>query len=223
MEIILSSQLKELIPGFKTGIIEYKNIMVGESPQMLKGRLQMFQESIYFDLENKNVTELPGIQEWRSIFKLTGKDPNRYRPSSEALYRRIKKQNFLPSVQSAIDLNNFFSLQYQVPIGIYDSDHLCGPITIRIGSNDEEYTGLNGRINSLSDLIISTDINGPFGSPFVDSEKTPVTEDTRNALQIIYLTPSTDEENALKLTRSLMEMFIQIHGGEGTFKVMGCD
>lgn len=223
MEIILSSQLKELIPGFKTGIIEYKNIMVGESPQMLKGRLQMFQESIYFDLENKNVTELPGIQEWRSIFKLTGKDPNRYRPSSEALYRRIKKQNFLPSVQSAIDLNNFFSLQYQVPIGIYDRDHLSGPITIRIGSNDEEYTGLNGRTNSLSDLIISTDINGPFGSPFVDSEKTPVTEDTRNALQIIYLTPSTNEENALKLTRSLMEMFIQIHGGEGTFKVMGCD
>ena len=33
------------IPNFKLGIIEYKNITVGDSPQMLKGRLQLFQES----------------------------------------------------------------------------------------------------------------------------------------------------------------------------------
>lgn len=64
LEILLSSQITEFIPNFKVGIIEYKGITVGESPQMLKGRLQLFQESIYFDLEGKNVTDLPGIQEW---------------------------------------------------------------------------------------------------------------------------------------------------------------
>jgi DNA/RNA-binding domain of Phe-tRNA-synthetase-like protein len=222
LEIQISPNLANLIPDFKLGIIEYKNISVGPSPQMLIGRLQLHQESTFFELENKNVTELPGIQEWRKIFKLTGKDPNRYRHSAEALFRRVQKQNFLSSVQSAIDLNNFFSLQYQVPIGIYDCEKLSGPVTIRIGQENEEYLGLNGRLNSLHHLIVSSDQQGPFGSPFVDSERSPVTENTKNALQIIYLRPSTTKENAEKLTESLMNMFSQIHGRDATYQILGC-
>jgi len=222
LEIKLSSEILEQIPGFKIGVIEYRNIMVGDSTQMLKGRLRLFQESIYFDLEKNNVTSLPGIQEWRNIFKKTGKDPNRYRHSAESLFRRVQKQNYLSSVQSAIDINNFFSLQYQVPIGIYDIDLIQGSIEIRIGKAGEEYIGLNGRKNSLERLILSSDQGGPFGSPFVDSERTLVTYNTKDAIQIIYLRPSTDKENAEKLTKSLMDMFTQIHGGDASFRILGC-
>jgi len=222
LEIKLSEEITEQIPNFKVGIIVYKNITVAESPQMIRGRLQLFQESIYFDLDNKNVTELSGIQEWRNIFKRYGKDPNRYRPSVEALYRRVQKQNFLSSIQSAIDINNFFSLQYQVPIGIYDLDNLNGSIGIRLGTEGEEYTGLNGRINSLNRLIVSSDNLGPFGSPFVDSERAPVTFATKNAVQVIYLRPSTNVEKSMRLTESLMNMFTQIHGGEASFQIIRC-
>ncbi|MDQ6596266.1 hypothetical protein E2K98_23585 [Bacillus salipaludis] len=222
MEIQLSSSLIEKIPNFKVGVIEYENITVGNSPQMVKGRLQLFQESIYFELENKNVTDLPGIQEWRSVFKMTGKDPNRYRHSAEALYRRVQKQNYLSPVQSAIDLNNFFSLEYQVPIGIYDQEKLEGPVTIRIGAAGEEYRGLNGRMNSLENLIVSVDQQGPFGSPFVDSDRTPVTVETKQAVQMIYIRPSMDVVNAKQLTESLMNMFIQVHGGDASYRILGC-
>ena len=222
LEIKLSEEITEQIPNFKVGIIVYKNITVAESPQMIRGRLQLFQESIYFDLENKNVTELSGIQEWRNIFKKYGKDPNRYRPSVEALYRRVQKQNFLSSIQSAIDINNFFSLQYQVPIGIYDLNNLNGSISIRLGTEGEEYTGLNGRINSLNRLIVSSDNLGPFGSPFVDSDRAPVTFATKNAVQVIYLRPSTNVEKSMRLTESLMNMFTQIHGGEASFQIIRC-
>jgi DNA/RNA-binding domain of Phe-tRNA-synthetase-like protein len=222
MEIQVSSKLCDLMPGFSVGIIEYKDIQVGESPQMLKGRLQLFQESIYFDLLEKNVTELEGIKEWRGIFKTTGKDPNRYRHSAEALYRRIAKQNYLHSIHSAIDLNNFFSLEYQIPIGVYDSDKLSGNVKIRIGEESEEYTGLNGRTNNLANLIISADEKGPFGSPFVDSERTAVTEESKNALQVVYLRPSSSSEGKQKMTESLMNMFTQIHGGSGSYRILGC-
>lgn len=220
LEIQLSSEIINEIPNFKLGVIEYKDITVGDSPQMVKGRLQLFQESIYFELENKQVTDLTGIQEWRQIFKQLGKDPNRYRHSAEALYRRVQKQNYLTPSQSAIDINNFFSLQYQVPIGIYDSDQLNNPLEIRIGKDGEEYRGLNGRMNSLHHLILSSDQNGPFGSPFVDSERASVTETTKNALQIIYLQPSINIESAEKLTNSLMNMFIQIHGGNASYYIL---
>lgn len=222
LEISLSSNLCSTVPNFKVGVIRYENIEVGPSPQMLKGRLQMFQEKLFFDLEEKNVTDLKGIKEWRSIFKSTGKDPNRYRHSAESLYRRVKKQNYLQSVNSATDLNNFFSLEYQIPLGIYDTDKLEGNVIITIGNEEEEYIGLNGRPNSLHNLIVSADENGPFGSPFVDSERTAVSESTKNALHIIYLRPTMDESEASKMVTSLMNMFTSIHGGEGSFEIKGC-
>ena len=222
MEINVSRAICDLVPGFSVGIIEYKGIKVGASPQMLKGRLQMFQESIYFDLLEKSVTDLEGIKEWRGIFKSTGKDPNRYRHSAEALYRRIAKQNYLQSIHSAIDLNNFFSMQYQLPIGIYDINQLSGNIQLNIASEADQYAGLNGRINKLENLIVSADDKGPFGSPFVDSERAAVSEATKNALQIIYHRPSENLANKERMTESLMNMFTQIHGGNGIYRIVGC-
>ena len=221
MEITIDSSISSTIPDFKIGFIQYHHIEVGSSPQMLKGRLQLFQESIFFDLQDKNVTEIGGIAQWRDIFKKTGKDPNRYRHSAEALYRRVKKQNYLNSINSAIDLNNFFSLQYEVPIGIYDTAKLKGDtIQLKIGADGETYIGLNGRENSIENLIVSSDRDGPFGSPFVDSDRAPVGEGTKDAVQIIFLKPSLSLEESQKLTQSLMDMFIGIHGGEGSFEVV---
>lgn len=220
MEITIATEVTNLIPHFKLGFIQYHDICVSESPQMVKGRLQLFQESIFFELDDKKVVDFSGIQEWRQIFKKTGKDPNRYRHSAEALYRRVQNQKYLMPIHSAIDLNNFFSLQYQIPIGVYDSDKLAGPISIRLGQEEEEYLGLNGRMNSLHRLIVSADNESAFGSPFVDSEKAAVTEATKNAIQIIYLQPSLEIEKAEKMTASLASMFTQIHGGTAHWQIM---
>jgi DNA/RNA-binding domain of Phe-tRNA-synthetase-like protein len=220
LEIKITAEVSELISGFKVGFIQYKDIIVEESPQMLKGRLQLFQESIYFELEDKKITDYPGIGEWRQIFKITGKDPNRYRHSAEALYRRIHKQNYLSPINSAIDLNNFYSIKYEIPIGIYDSGKLKGNISIRMGKEGEVYVGLNGRSNSLNQLILSADEEGPFGSTFVDSKKTAVTNSTKEAVQIVYLQPSINIRNAEKMVSSLANMFTQIHGGEGTWAII---
>lgn len=214
-----STVLTETITGWKIGVIRYSGITVSESPQMLKGRLQLFQESLYFEQQDKELQDFPGIKEWRKTFKLAGTDASRYRPSVEALYRRIKKQNYLQPVNSAIDINNFFSLQYEIPLGIYDSDRISGDITATIGSEADEYEGINGRMNSMNNMILTRDDLGPFGSPFVDSKRTMVTEKTSNAIQIVYIRPSMSIEEAKKLTASLMEMFTSIHGGQGSFDI----
>ncbi|PLS14825.1 hypothetical protein CVD28_26295 [Bacillus sp. M6-12] len=223
MEIIIHPEICAKVPGFKLGVIIYRGIEIGESPQMLKGRLQLFQESIYFDLLDKDLYDFPGLKEWRSVFKAAGTDAARYRPAAEALYRRIKKQNYLSPIHSAIDLNNFFSLEYEVPIGIYNLDAIKGNVDINIGEAGEEYEGINGRVNSMLNMIHSADEAGPFGSPFVDSKRTMVTESVNKALQLVYHRPSTRIESADKMTRSLMEMFLQIHGGQGEYRVVHCD
>ncbi len=220
MEITVQDQLKQLIPEFKIAIVHYQDIQVGDSPQMLKGRLQLFQESLFFDYEDKKVTEIPAILEWRKIFKSIGTDPNRYRPSNEALYRRVQKQQFLQPVNSAVDLNNFLSLQYRIPLGIYDLDKLSGHITIKIGSEDDSYIAINEREVQLTKKLISSDNKGAFGSPYVDSKRSAVSTATTNALHIIYLQPSMPHIEADQLLQALSTMFTQIHGGTASYQII---
>ncbi len=220
MNVIISPEIKEKNNDIKLGIIHYRNIEVSEAPQMLKGRLRLFQESIYFDLQDRTITSFEGIKEWRSIFKEFGTDPSKYRPSIEALFRRIQKQTYLPTINSAVDLNNFFSLQYEVPLGIYDKSCLNGDISLRLGNEDESYLAINGRDVSLYNKLVLADEQGPFGSPYVDSNRAPVSEQTSEALQIIFLKPSLSTESSLKLTESLSTMFTQIHGGEASYSLI---
>ena len=214
MEVSLNPSLLTQLPELKIGIIHYTKIVVAESPQMIKGRLQLYQENLYLEMQDQPVTEREGIAEWRQLWKQLGADPNRYRHSAESLMRRVSKQNYLTPLHSGVDLNNFFSLQYEIPVGIYDIAHLKGNIEIALGNEETGYEGLNGRFNTLNHILFSRDEEGPFGSPFVDSQRTAVSEATTEALHIFYLRPSLATVNAQKLLASAGKMFNQIHGGD---------
>lgn len=214
MEVSLNPSLLTQLPELKIGIIHYTKIVVAESPQMIKGRLQLYQENLYLEMQDQPVTEREGIAEWRQLWKQLGADPNRYRHSAESLMRRVSKQNYLTPLHSGVDLNNFFSLQYEIPVGIYDIAHLKGNIEIALGNEETGYEGLNGRFNTLNHILFSRDEEGPFGSPFVDSLRTAVSEETTEALHIFYLRPSLATEDAQKLLASAGKMFNQIHGGD---------
>lgn len=220
MEITVDPKINEILPDFKIGIIHYNNITVSDSPQMLKGRLQLFQEQLFFDLEDKELFDFPGLLEWKLIWKALGADSNRYRPSAEALYRRIKKQNYFSPDHSGVDMNNFLSLQYEIPLGLYDADKIQGTVEIKIGSDSDQYEGINNRLNTLTNILVTKDDQGAFGSPYVDSKRTAVTEDTTNALHVFYLRPSMDRDTAIELLTAAANMFTGINGGDGEISVL---
>ncbi|MCH7322774.1 hypothetical protein LZ480_12905 [Solibacillus sp. MA9] len=223
MKISINETIFSKAEQLKIGLIHYSKITVAESPQMIKGRTQLYQENLFFELQESPVTERVGIKEWRQLWKTFGADPNRYRHSAESLMRRISKQNYLTPFHSAVDLNNFFSLQYELPIGIYDTSNIEGNIEIALGDENTGYEGLNGRYNALANILYSQDALGAFGSPFVDSKRTAVTEETTDALQIFYLQPSLQVEQAEQLLTSAGNMFTQINGGDYTIAVLAKD
>lgn len=223
MEISINQSLLAQHPELKIGIIHYTKIVVTESPQMIKGRMQLYQENLYLELQDHPVTQREGIAEWRKLWKKLGADPNRYRHSAESLMRRISKQNYLTPLHSGVDLNNFFSLQYEMPIGLYDVSKIKGFVEIALGHEEVGYEGLNGRFNTLENILYSRDEVGAFGSPFVDSTRTAVTEDTTEALQLFYLRPSLTNEAANDLLMSAGKMFNQIHGGDYQIALLSND
>jgi DNA/RNA-binding domain of Phe-tRNA-synthetase-like protein len=219
VSIHIKQPVSSLIPNLKLGLITYHSIAIDDSPQMLKGRLQFFQETLKVELENKKLVDYKGISEWKGIFKKLNISPSKYLPSVESLYKQIKIGDALPFINSAVDLNTFFSLQYEIPFGLYDLDKIEGPLALRLGTNDESYEGVNGKEHFLDGKLITSDFIGPFGSPIVDSIRTSVQPSTTNALHVLYLPPSMEEDDALELVAAVSNMFMQIHGGDASYSV----
>ncbi|WP_209124336.1 B3/4 domain-containing protein [Alkalihalobacillus sp. BA299] len=219
-QLTISEEIMRRVPQFKIGVITYNSIVVSDSPQMLKGRFRLYQEEMAIQLESNDLISYTGIVEWRKAFKSLGIDPGRYRPSSEALFRRVKKNDFLPSVNSAVDVNNFLSLRHQIPFGIYDLNQLSGSITIRVGTSEDKYLGINGRVNNMEGKLLSADDQGAFGSPIVDSKRSIITEKTTSAVHIVYLQPTMNESECRQLVQSVGNMFTQIHGGNFQFSIV---
>src|SRR5690606_2771312 len=78
MKITADQMLFETVPDLKFGILHYNRINTSDAPGMLKGRIGYFYQEMQIDLEDKNVTDIPGVAEWRKVWKAFGKDPGRY-------------------------------------------------------------------------------------------------------------------------------------------------
>ncbi len=220
MKFYLEPSIVDTVPDFKVAIIHYNRTTVSDSPQMLKGRLQLFQEQLFFELEERSFDEIAGIREWRNVWKALGADPARYRPSVEALYRRISKQAYMESHSSAIDLNTLFSLQYGIPSGMYNLETLTGDIRVTKGHAEDGYDGLNGRFNSLHNIPILKDGYSPFGSPYADSVRSAITEETTEILHVLFLRPEMSLDEAQRLVKACGTMFTSINGGEAASAIL---
>ena len=71
----------------------------------------------------------------RTMYKKLGLDPTKTRPSNEALLRRVRKGDTIPRINSAVDVINWCSLEFQLPYGLYDSAKISGAVTMRIGAS----------------------------------------------------------------------------------------
>lgn len=214
IDLSISKAVTEKIPQFKLGVIHYRNTVVSDSPQMLRGRMQLLQEQLKLEYEGTKAAEIHEIQQWRQIVKTLGVDPSKYRHSAEALMRRVLKGDFLSSINSAVDVTNLLSLQYKIPFGIYDVSKLEPPIHMNIGTENDEYEALNGRNYHLVNKLMLADKRGAFGSPFVDSKRTSVTDETTECLQIVYLLPSVEKTEAYKQLETIAHTFYSFHGGD---------
>jgi DNA/RNA-binding domain of Phe-tRNA-synthetase-like protein len=122
----------------------------------------------------------------RTMYKRVGLDPTKTRPSNEALLRRVRKGDAIPRINSAVDVVNWCSLEFQLPYGLYDFSKVSGPVTMRLGADGESYPGIRKDDVNVSGRITVADDIGAFGNPTSDSARTMVTSVTTELLVIVY-------------------------------------
>ena len=126
------------------------------------------------------------IQATRQAYKRLGKDPNRYRPSSEALRRRILRGLPLYKVDTLVDLINLVSIRSGYSIGGFDADKIAGgSLVLGVGREGEIYHGIGRGELNIAGLPVYRDAGGGVGTPTSDEERTKIGLDTTHLLMII--------------------------------------
>ncbi len=132
------------------------------------------------------LAEHPAVAALRRLFRQAGCDPTRYRPSSEALLRRVLKGEELPAIHPLVDINNCLSLELVVPACVMNVPHLRPPFVVRAGRPGEAYASLRGPFN-LEGKPLLADEEGPCDAPITGGERVKVEADTARAWLVAYL------------------------------------
>ncbi|WP_436495551.1 B3/B4 domain-containing protein [Actinokineospora sp. HUAS TT18] len=82
------------------------------------------------------------IASWHDAYRKFGTNPNRNRPSVDALSRRLAKSFQLPRIHGAVNAYNLVSVLHGTPAGAFDLDKIDGPVVIRYGTADDQFVPL---------------------------------------------------------------------------------
>lgn len=128
----------------------------------------------------------PTVAALRALFRAAGTDPTRYRPSSEALLRRLLKGGELPGIHPLVDLNNCLSAQLAVPCCVMAEETVEPPFVLRAGRPGEAYESLRGPFR-LEGRPLLVDARGPCDTPITGSQRVKIGPASRRVWLVAYL------------------------------------
>jgi len=175
-EIEVEKEVSELSPGVSALSIGVRTS--NKKDYNLSRALEQITSRIGYNLDN--LKDIPKIRAYRDFYWRMGIDPTKQRPASEALVRRLLSKGSIPKISFIVDAGNLASIETLIPIGIYDTRFIKGPLRLRLARDGEVFVDITGKERELSkrDIVLS-DNEGPLHVfPYRDSFRTRVREDT---------------------------------------------
>lgn len=184
MQIKLSSEIKTACPELKVLVIacQVKN---SPSDETLWQEIAAEEAAVKAACRIEEINKWAPIKATRTAYKRLGKDPNRYRPSAEALRRRILRDLPLYRIDTLVDLINLVSIRSGYSIGGFDADKIVGDLTLGVGQEGELYQGIGRGLLNIVGLPVYRDQIGGIGTPTSDEERTKISMETTSLLMII--------------------------------------
>ncbi|HEU0002402.1 MAG TPA: phenylalanine--tRNA ligase beta subunit-related protein [Ktedonobacteraceae bacterium] len=214
MRLQLDDSLRSRIAGVTFGMVTIQGVTVRERNDRLWGQIEALSQRMASIFTLERLAENAQIAAVRGLQKSFGFDPTRYRPSSEALLRRVLKGQGLHQVNSAVDVNNLCSLEWLLPMCIYDLRNVNGQARVRIGEPGEQYPGIGRQMFQAENKVIIADASGIMGSTVSDSERTKVTTATTAILLAIYAPSNLDSRMIERYAALAGQRMVEFNGGQ---------
>lgn len=161
-------------------------VKVEKSSKELLSEIERSCEDIQDSMKLADIVLLPRINDSRVCYKALGKDPRRYRNSSEAMLRRVIQGKGLYHINNVVEVNNLVSVKEAFSLGTYDTANFVGELVWKAAPEGAQYEGIGKDMLNIEFLPALTDDLGPVGTPTSDSVRAMITENTTEILMLIY-------------------------------------
>ncbi len=207
LNVNISPEVAAAAPDLQVVVVEAV-VANPPTPDALWNEIQLAAGEIRAAMPMDQVNKRPAIAATRAAYKALGKEPNRYRPSAEALCRRCVKGMELYRTLAIIDLINLVSIKTGHSIGGFDRDAIVGgDLTLGVGREGEPYEAIGrGQLN-IACLPVFRDAVGGVGTPTSDNDRTKLSEDTRRLLMTINCYALHEVDETVALTERLLRQY----------------
>ena len=164
MKISVSETIKKVCPQLKLAIL-YAEVKNSYSSDGFWSEIEKEIELIKTNYRIDQINQRPCIAATRRVYKVLGKDPNRYRPSAEALCRRIVRDIPLYRVSTLVDHINLVSIRSGFSIGGFDCDKIQGDVELGVGTTNDEFEAIGRGSLNVEGLPLYRDRVGGIGTP----------------------------------------------------------
>ena len=212
--ITVSEEIKKACPIFK-GAAVYAEVTNTAFSEGLWEEINTFTRELTTTTRPDDIKLQPAIAATREVYKRCGKDPSRYRPSAEALRRRLMRGLALYQIDTLVDLINLVSLRTGYSIGGFDADKIQGTdLMLGIGRADEPFEGIGRGVLNIEGLPVYRDRAGGIGTPTSDNERTKMGLETRHILAIVNgYSGQAGLKEAAEMIQDLIKKYASSDGG----------
>jgi len=137
MNISISEDVFSRFPAYRRGLVIAYDLHNGASPEELVASLRVAESALAAQMTPENIITHPKIENWREAYRSLGVKPSEYRPSMEALVRRVLKRDPLPTISTIVDIGTLVSIQHLVPVGAHAIDLLKQDMELRLATGLE--------------------------------------------------------------------------------------
>lgn len=185
MEIVISEEMRAVCPEFVGACVEAE-VRNAQHSEALWAEIDALCRQFRSTLTTESLKQNGAIAATRHIYRACGKDPSRYRPSGEALVRRVLQGKQLYQIDNIVDVINLASMKSGYSIGAFDSEKFDGDrLTLGIGRNGEPYEGIGRGMINIAGMPVYRDNKGGVGTPTSDNERTKVSLSTQHLMVLV--------------------------------------
>lgn len=185
MKVSFSDEILQICPELHVLVVSC-DVKNSEPDEQLWKEIADEESAVRSSMKLDEINKWLPIRATRQAYKRLGKDPNRYRPSAEALRRRILRELPLYKVDTLVDLINLLSIRSGYSIGGFDTAKIQGDLLVLgVGREGEIYQGIGRGELNIAGLPVYRDAVGGIGTPTSDEERTKISLETSRLLMII--------------------------------------
>jgi DNA/RNA-binding domain of Phe-tRNA-synthetase-like protein len=225
MKFSIDQKIFEKFSGLTVGAVVVRGVNnAGEKAEVMN-LLREEEQTVRERVKREELGTHPKVVAWREAYRAFGAKPKEHLSSVENLYRRVLDGVDLRHINTLVDVYNYISLKYMLPVGGEDLEKVQGDIRLAFAGSNEPPVLLLGDKELKTPKegeVIYRDDAGAVCRRFNwrEADRTKLTEETTQAVLVIEGLPPTTKSEVEKALSEL-ENFVQRYcGGESAVYIL---